>query len=252
MKARANAERVDLSCGLIEVDASWSMSTVGRICERQGLIFPMARPWPRFSIAEACTRLPGFADAFVVQAEGSVDEVPLSTTRAPRAAMGPDLLGLAFARAPMAVLDRVRLRVWERARVNCWALWYPDISEGVHAIMTRMSEGRDGLIDACMNTDQVCLRIVSSRGDLPPSAERCRDHVSPSMLRVRSDVPLLWGDRLLLEGELQRGMRLLCAPETGRACVLRDVHFPRARLPFDQACARAAQALTVGEFNHDH
>ena len=244
--------RVDLSNGLIEADARLSMSAVGRACRRLGLWFPLARPLPGFSLGEACARLPTFLDAFVAQAEGVVDGRPLATPRAPRAAMGPDLLGALALPAPLAAAERVRVRVFDETRTSSFVEEHESADAAARRLVALLDEGRAFSAEARREGGRVLVHVLAGVGVAPGAAPARRPFAHEPRARVRSGVSLVPGDGDALARALTDGARVLASPFMGRVGAMYPAQRDVPRLSLEEGCARLARALDVTERTHVH
>lgn len=246
---------VDLNNGLIEADATTRLSALGRACHRRGLWFPLARPLPGLPLGEALSRLPVFADAFVAQVEGQVEGQPgrpaessaLSTPRAPRAAMGPDLIGGLMLDTPLFAAARVRVRVFDATRTSSFVEEHPDAACGAARIAALLDEGRAFSLEARKEQGRVLLHVLSGIGVAPPGPPALRPFAHAPDARVGGGRCLVPGDAAALARTLEAGARVLAAPFIGRVGALLPGRATLSRLPLDAACARLATNLTRPE-----
>ncbi len=237
--ARARADvRFSSENSLADASASLSLPVLARLCRERGYLFPLARPLPPFTLAEACTRLPFLVDAYV----SSLDAVTpagalLSTGRAPRAATGPDLVGAVCARPPLATCVRARVRVLDAKTARSSVARVATVTDAIERVRALHDEGRAFAIAAFRARDRAgrerfVVRAVGGPAAFSrrPGAEHAglpsepvgragfADVEAPSFRFARSILP---GDEEVMREALTSGARVVGAPLMGRLALLR-------------------------------
>lgn len=220
--AAASPSRFSLDNSLVDVDASLPLAVIARQCRERGFLFPLARPLPALSLAEACARLPFFVDAYVASVDAvTAAGLPLSTGSAPRAATGPDLVGALCARPPLAVAVRARVRVLDASCARRSAERFEEAPLAAARLGSLLDEGRAFAALATKGDGGYWVRAVGGPASLPsadPGAEAA--FADGGVARITSSRSLVPGDAAALAGVLERGVPVAAAPLMGRAAAL--------------------------------
>lgn len=205
------------SDGLLLVDASWTLAQAARYCREQQWIFPLARPLPAMQLREACRVYPIFADAFVAQITGDVAGESLATPSAPRAAMGPDLVGGVMTELPLFQTRAMYIRVFDAARTRIRRENFDSTLSASEAMVREMLEGRAFAIDAFFEQGTVQMSVLeaASFSEQIPAAPKTA-FVSSLRIRPRQGKSLFPSDVSAISEALQNQARVVAAPFMGR------------------------------------
>lgn len=217
VRANMVSPSLQRSDGLLLVDASWTLAQVARYCRKQRWIFPLARPLPAMQLREACRIYPIFADAFVAQVRGDVAGETLATPSAPRAAMGPDLVGGVMTEPPLFHALAMYVRVFDAARTRVRHESFESTFSASEAIVTEMREGRAFAIDAFFEQGTVQMGVLeaASFGEQTPVAPNTA-FVSSARIRPRCGQSLFPSDVSAIAQALENQARVVAAPFMGR------------------------------------
>lgn len=243
--------------GLVRVDARWSLQQVARYCRDHNWIFPVARPLPALSLAQFCVRFPFFADAFVAGASGVVAGAPVTTPNAPRAAMGPDLLGGLMTGRPLFEPHSLQIRVFEAARTSLRRERFSSVHAAAMRVVDEINEGRTFCLEAFAgNEGVVILFLEAARPEQEPLRVPSQWAWSPGARAYRG-ISLCPGDMAAVAACLNKRERIVAAPFMGRVGSLSAQRGSRwgAEVLGDEslhaACADLAQRLVVAQRNRE-
>lgn len=240
---------------LVDVDAALTLPALWRLCHARGFMLPVARPLPPMTVQEACARLPVFAEAFVASATLVLTSgESLETPRAPRAAIGPDLLGALTTTPPIALCVRARVRVIPGRAARVHEARYVSAREAAHHVAAVVDEGRALSVDASRaGPGDFLVLTLGGSGALPHVAEEPETprFAHRAAVRVRGGSLLIPGDERSMAETLSAGGRVLASPIMGRAGTLdKGARVPRV-VPTDVAVEQLAAALARGEGERD-
>lgn len=222
---------VDLHNGVVSVDAAMPLVTLGRWCRVRGLHLPLARPLPGLTLAEACVRLPAFADACVASVEGVAEGgQPVETPRAPPAALGPDFCASLMLPQPLFVPHRLRLRICDATHCRVTREVFAGAQDLLASFRQSMEAGRTFFLEGVrVGAHHQLLRIEGI--ELPPRGVELPEFAHEARFRVRSGASLWPGDVASWEQALSRGDRVWAAPFQGRIGFLSALRPSRADTP---------------------
>ena len=210
------APSLQRSDGLLRVDARWTLAQAARYCRAQGWVFPLARPLPPLQLGLACSQYPIFADAFVAEVHGDVMEESISTPSAPRAAMGPDLLGGIMVGTPLFRARILLIRVFDAARTRVRHERFSSCSSASERIVNEMSDGRAFAVDAFVEEGSVHLNVLEAAATGPQIDTKESVFASSPRIRPRSGRSILPGDAAGIASALENQARVVAAPFMGR------------------------------------
>lgn len=210
---------------LVDTDASLRLPVIARLCRERGYLFPLARPLPWLTLADACRRFPFLVDAYVSSVDALTEQgLPLSTGKAPRAATGPDLLGVLCSRPPLATATRVRLRVLDAKSARVSVERFATGSLAVERVLSLLEEARAFAVVSFRAEGDFVVAAVGGPAAIPFGEPMPRhgfgDVGAPAIGSARSVVP---GDCGALLAALQSGSRVVAAPFMGRAATISPV-----------------------------
>jgi hypothetical protein len=235
--------------GLAEVSAALSLPRLRRLLRARGVVLPFARPLPPLLVHEACARLPFFLDSFVASADlVTTSGARCGTPRAPRSATGPDLLGALCTSPPLAVAERVRLRVLDTRLARVQVRTCSSAASAAAALCELLEVGRAFSASAAREGEGV-FRVLALGGPAAFEAEGepAAAFAHRARLRVRSATSLVPGDERAMVAALEAGARVVAAPAMGRAGVLSPAKAPASS---SAAGALAFAAALTGRRTH--
>lgn len=211
--------QLDAINGILSATDETTLSQAARFCRKHGFIFPLARPLPPLLTGQAVRDLLPFSDAFVVGISGDTpDGSFMETVVAPRAAIGPDLMGAVLAPLGGCVLKEIRIRVFSQALVQEIWLQTHSTDEVVFQLQAEMRRG----IAFAVEVQGRQMRLVQGEavrrasGEADPSRKRQKAHLSFPRHKYRSGRLINWADSALLKTQVEKGNRILGAPFAGR------------------------------------
>lgn len=242
---------LERSDGLLEVSAGWTLSQAARFCRAHNWIFPLARPLPGISLRHACERFPFFADAFVAGVQGAAMGAAVGTPNAPRAAMGPDLLGGAMTSLPLFEATRLQIRVFDAARTAVRAERFSTPEAAAARLVDEVHAGRAFCIEAYCEQDVVAMTVLEAAKPGQPIGPGSSAASWRTPLRCHRGVSLNPGDASAIAASLANRERIVAAPFMGRMGRLLSARQPgEGSRPWHgdiaAACAALAQQLVRG------
>jgi hypothetical protein len=221
---------IDAHNAIAEIDGALTLSAAARRIARLGAVFPLARPLPPMTLMEACAALPLLVDAWVQQATIlTADGDAADTPRAPRAAMGPSLLGALCSRPPLAIALRARVRIALAAHATVRQEQLASTRHVAVRVAELLEQGRAFSVDA-FGTSLLVLGdpLPSPCSSVALGARFAHEHHGrrPSFARAVSFAP---GDIEAMAGALGEGGRVVAAPFIGRCGALTAAGMPAAR-----------------------
>lgn len=244
LPGRGGGVKLDAHNALVTLDAGLTLPATVRSMTRLGVVFPLARPLPPLSWSAACAALPYVVDALVHSARGLTSAGdPWETPRAPRAAVGPSLLGALCARPPLAVATELTVRValGQHTRVERCVL--PDAAAAARRVRHELDTARALAVDALGATVLVLHAAAGQHGAGAVSFAHAGAGRAALFTHSESVLP---GDVARMADALAHGARVVAAPFMGRAAVLRRMaeHLPLFFV--EDAAEKLAERLALG------
>ncbi len=220
---------------LLDVDAGLTMAELTETARAAGYRTPLSLLPDGLRVFELGWRFPFVAEALFHSVSAvTCDGEPLHSPRAPRSAVGPDLLGAVLGPHPLAVATRVRLRAMPQS--HCQRTTHRGSAAELAARLCGLvhkGAARWALLD------EGVLHVVGVGTAQAPALDALR----PPPMSGRA---VSGSDALALEQAARTG-RVLAFPYLGRAGVLRTDPGPAVGLALPAAAAATLVAATAQE-----
>jgi hypothetical protein len=251
----ANARcTLDQKNGILLASAHTGLDAAAQFCRKNGFHFPLAGLLPQRPLAQVCRDWVPFTDAFVVNlCGGDNDSKSLTGVSAPRAAVGPDLVGAIL--SPLGKTDAQRMRIRVFAETAVQEVWH-HADRHAHVVEFIQEEMRigSGFAIQAYGTRIRYLRGKRFQRAVDETLAGMEATMKPIELEhIRSGQLLNWADGGQLRSQLEAGHVILAAPFMGRLGRLSsDVAIEKSPNTYDEL-SRMRSALIAnadGEPSH--